>query len=412
MSSGLYTNRNVFLSCVVYISAKKRSCERSIMLLKMIILNQIVFTIRQIFANRKAVINKTVTFVILILILGSAFSNLFDPITLEEINAVYFIEDSGNGASEFMKSLLSQDSIKEYVSFKKASSYEEARKSVEDGDVEAFVFFDKSFSEKLEKDESGSVDVYLKNDSSVNAVVVKSVLDSFASGMNTAIAVYKIQGNLNGFDFSSLENAVEDKSMSASGKVPTSMAYYTVGMLLMMIFYGSEYGCEGFGEDYLGVLGNRKKLTPVNPVGLYIGKMIGLTLASVIQAIIIMAFAYLAYGVDWGPNYLMLLFIVVTFSFLATTLGAMLCILTKDIQKGEVFCIVCIIACTFLAGGFVAADFGQVGQLSPSYHAKTAFFNVMYDGNMKLALKSVGIMWAISVAFIVIGLIGTRRKRS
>lgn len=378
----------------------------------MIIINQIFFTMRQLIANRRAIITKLLTFILLILILGSAFTNLFEPTSISAVDVLYCVDDLGESGQTFIDSMLEQDTITEYIHLKKIASFDDAQKLMENSEAEAFIYFPENFSDDfVAKNADTSIQVYLREFKGVNATIIKTVLQSFVDGMNAAMAVYKIQGNLEGFNFGSTVAVIEE-SMSAKGKVPTSMSYYTVGMLLMMIFYGTEYGCEGVGEDYLGVLGERKKLTPIKQWKLYVGKMIGLTLVSVVQAIFIMLFAGIVYGVDWGSNYLMLLFVVTTFSALTTTLGAMLCMLTKDVQKGEVISIVLIIACTFLAGGFVATEFGGLERISPSYYAKTALFNVVYGSNNQLVFQCIGIMWVITALFGTISVIIAGRKRA
>lgn len=378
----------------------------------MIIINQILFTVRQVNENRRAVATKLLTYIILIFILGSAFSNLFEPVTINKFQVIYCVDDLGDSGQSFIDNMISQKSITEYIDFKKISSYDEAQILLENGDAEAFIYLKDSFSNDLETvDSESSIDVYLRDSTGVNATVVKTVMESFINSMNSAMVVYKIQGNLEGFSFGETESILE-RGLSAEGKVPSAMSYYTIGMLLMMIFYGSQYGCEGVGEDYLGVLGERKKLAPVSKWKLYTGKMVGLTLVSVIQAVIVMLFAGIVYHVEWGTDYPMLLFIVLTFSALTTTLGALLCILTKDIQKGEIICIVLIILCTFLAGGFVAADFGGLERISPSYYAKTALFNVVYGGSNQLMLQCIAVMWVTTAVMGVITVILAGRKRA
>jgi len=378
----------------------------------MTIINQILFTIRQVNENRRAVITKLLTYVLLIFLLGSAFSTLFEPVTISTFEVVYCVDDAGEGGQTFIDNMKSQKSITEYIEFRQISSYDDAQEILESGSAEAFIYFPESFSEDLKTaDSHTSVEVFMRDQSGVNATVVKTVMESFINSMNSAMAVYKMQGNLEGFGFGETESIVEE-GLSAEGKVPSSMSYYTIGMLLMMIFYGSQYGCEGVGEDYLGALGERKKLAPVKKWKLYTGKMVGLTLVSVIQAIIIILFSGVVFKVDWGTNYPMLLFVVLTFSALTTTLGALLCILTKDIQKGEIICIVLIILCTFLAGGFVAADFGGLERISPSYYAKTALFNVVYDGSNQLISQCVIIMWGITAVLGIVSVIIAGRKRA
>lgn len=385
------------------------------------IINQIYYTAKRIITDVKPVLTKLITFIVIILILGSAFSEAFKASDLDTVKIVYYSDDTGVNGEEFIHRLTEIKSIKSLVELKEISSFKDAKEMVKNDKAEAFIYIPKEFSEQVENQEdSNIVEVYQKKHSGVNAAIVQNVMDSFTNGVNTAGIVYKMTGSLDNYNFGT-DNGLQVESLSDS-KTPTAMGYYAVAMLLMLLLYGAEYGRVYIGEDYLGTLGERIKIAPINPFWQYVGKIIGLSFVSLFQGVIIVLFTKYIYHVDWGNGFtgkgflgngiFLLLFIIFTFSFLTTTFGAMLSIVTKDVIKAGSIVTFTTIAFTFLAGGFVVMDFGTLQYLSPSYYAKTAIFNLVYQGDFNIAYQNIGIMWGITIVIVLISILAAGRKRA
>ena len=197
-----------------------------------------------------------------------------------------------------------------------------------------------------------------------------------------------------------------------STKTPDAMSYYAVAMLLMFMIFGAQYGCDGVAEDYLGVIGERIRTTPIRPYQQYIGKLLGMCVASTLQGLLIVLFTGLVYDANWGSNYLMLLAIIFSMACASTAIGALVCMLTKDAARGQSVVTLIVIACTFLAGGFVKMDMGAFKYLSPNFYAQTAIFNSVYGGDMSVAYAYIGILWGFTAAASVLAVLLSRRKRA
>lgn len=373
--------------------------------------NQIYYSVKRILIDRKPIVVRLLSFAVVILILGSAFNNSFDVTTLDKVNVLYCNDDSGEFGDMFLNTMTGVSDIKTLMSLKEVPSKEEAEKLINKGKAEALVYIPKDFSDKkIENGESKTVEVFMQNTSGINAVVVENVVNSFVNEMNTAGVIYCQTGSLDSFSAESF-NSVSEEPLSHT-KSPNSMGYYAVAMLLMLILYGMDYGRVGIGEDYLGTLGNRMKLSPIRPFEQYTGKVLGLSVVTFIQGGCIILFTKFVFDVNWGNNIGMILLILFSYSVLTTVLGAMLSILTGDLQKAGSLQSIAILVFTFLAGGFVAADFGTASRLSPSYYARNAIFNVVYDGNLNLAWRNIGIIWIIVLGFAIVSIIAAGRKRA
>lgn len=374
------------------------------------ILNQIYYSAKRILVDIRSVFIKLLSFIVIILILGSAFSSSFDADTLEIVDVVLCSEDSGTNGEKVLELLDSVDAIKSLVQFQSADTRDEGMNLVDENEADALVYIPEDFSAKAEAGEQKVIEVYWKKDAGVNATVVKNVMNSFTNALNTGHVILKMTGTLDDYTYEG-ESSIESEPLTEK-TASTSMCYYAVSMLLMLILYGAEYGATGVAEDYLGTLGDRLKLSPMRSYEQYVGKVFGLSCVTFIQAIIVILFTKFVFDVNWGSNFLLLLGIVFIYSVLTTTLGAMLCIVTKDVERANSLINVAVIVFTFLAGGFVVANFGAIEKISPSYYAKTAIFNIVYGGSMDSTMACIRVMCILIVAFATISVFAARRKRA
>lgn len=372
---------------------------------------QFGYSVKRILKDTKPIITKIVTFIIVILILGSAFDKAFDSTTIDKVKIVFFNEDTGSLGNGIIELFKDNEQINSLAIVDTVDSFEAGQKLIENEQTDAFIYIPSDYSTLIEdRDEVKNLDIYLQNYTGLNAMVIQSIISATINGLNTASTVYYISGSMEKFQFDTAD-CIKEMPLSKDIQ-PTAMAYYAISMLLMMLLYGADYGRIGVGEDFLGVLGDRIKLSPMKPVVQYSGKILGLTIVTFIQGLVIILFTSVVYKVNWGNNILLLLLIVFTFSLLATIIGAMLTILTRNVDKAGSIVPLIIIGCTLLSGGFFPIDLGNIAKISPSYYAKGALFEMIYNQNLDNALNYVGIMWILIVVFSLISLAGSRRKRA
>jgi len=382
---------------------------------------QVYYTGKRVLLNPKPILVRLLTFIVIILILGTAFKNQLNITSLDKVKIAYFNQDSGQLGPMMIDSLIHSDEIKSLVEFEQVSSLDLGRDLINNEKADALLFIPEGFSKSGGTEgTSKTFEVYLSKYSGVNTTVVKNVVDSLTNYMNTGGvisamaaaggAVETMAGNSKA-DPSNAGTSLQEEPLSNS-KSATAMGYYSIAMLLMLLLRGQEYGASGMGEDYLGTLGDRIKLSPIKPYEQYLGKMIGLSLVTFLQGVIILLFTKYVYGVDWGNHFAVIILIVFVFSVLTTTLGAMLTILTRDAVKADSIANIVTLAATFIVGGFVILDFGAFALISPSYYAKSAIFNVIYNDHLALAFVNIGEMLAITLLFALISIVVSRRKRA
>lgn len=375
------------------------------------ILYQIFYSAKRVIVDIKPLSIRMISFIVLIMILGSAFSKSFDVSSLDKIKVEYFNEDKGNNGQALIDILLQEESIKSMVEFEKCNSFEDGEELVNTQKAGAFIYIPSDFTNNLEREnKNGIIEVYCKKYSGINATIIQCMMDSFKNGLNTAWAIKNMTGTVEGFRFD-VSSSLKKLPVSQPGRV-NAMDYYSMSMLLMLILYGMEYGCYGMSEDLTGALGDRTRLSPIHTYEQFVGKIIGFSLATFIEAVLLIIFTSLAFGVYWGNNVFLLLLVALVFCFLCNILGMMLISITKDLKKAAPMFVPLVFVFTFLAGGFVATEFGGMEKISPSYYAKTAILNIVNNGENSVTLRYTGIMLCITLVLTVVSIFFARRKRA
>lgn len=358
---------------------------------------------KRILLDVRPLILKLLSGIIVVLILGLAFNSKFETKTIDVGDVLYLNEDGGSEGDFVIQSLISQDDLKGMVNFKEAQALEDAKDLVNSGSVCAVLYFPCDFSEKY------TIEVYSKSYADTNGLVIKSLMDSFSNQFN-AIKI-AVQMNTNqGIEVLSTDDVIEKCSI-VNNESTTAMQYYAIAMVIMLILYGTEYGSIKIAEDFTGPLGERLKLSPINPFCQYIGKIVGLSFMVVLEAIFLILFTKIVYRVNWGNNYFWLLIIVISTSFLATAIGAMFTIITRNYAIADVLCMTVIFGCTFLSGGFIAADFGWFKYITPNYYAKNAINTLIYNGDMHIVYTNVCRLWIVIAVVTLVSVIFGRRTR-
>lgn len=125
-----------------------------------------------------------------------------------------------------------------------------------------------------------------------------------------------------------------------------------------------------------------------------------------------MLFAHFVFDVEWGENILMLLLIVFAMSAAATSIGSLICMITRNEAQANSVVSLVVIGGTFLAGGFIKMDLGELKYLSPNFYGQTAMFNTMYQGDMERSVLYVVILFGMALLLSLISVVLAGRKRA
>lgn len=370
-------------------------------------LYQMFFAIKRLMKNIPALISKVGVFVLLIFILGSVFSDTKEN-SIDEIKVAYVIEDEGELAQFMIDQMTTNDEITKYITFSAEEELELAEEMLAKGEYNALFYLAKDFSKKIQNEESADILVYMTSYADTDASVIKSILNAFLTNMNAEFAIQMIgdQGN-------EIESGHVCEKIELTKEGPNSMAYYTLAMILMMLFYGADYGNVCVAEEYFGSLGDRFSITPISNGTRFTGRMLGMAIVNFLLGLTVMIVSHFIFKVNWGDQVVLVLVILFEYSLLCTIFGAFLCTLLGNEQKTSGLIQMFALGFTIVSGGFYKGDFKGVEYLSFNHYAKTAITNVIYNsGELTSTWINSSILLGISILLGAVCVVGLKGRRS
>lgn len=375
------------------------------------ILNIAYYTFKRHMRDTKTLIMMIVLPIISILILGTALSGAYSP-QIGKTAVCYLNEDSGE-ASEKFNEFLNIKEIKDMLDIKKVTSYEEGVRLIKDRKAVSLIYIQKGYSNSIKEGKKANIIVYQSQYRNFRTSIVKNIIDSFTSGANTVEAAYKVgAGNI----VYNSESSIEEVPISIEGTIPRAIDYYSVTMLVMIIMYGSMYGCYMMAEDFLYKTHIRLKSAPVKSYENYIGKGLGTIGALILNIIVIIAVSKYVFKANWGNDIGTVFLICVILSFLSIGLGIMGYELTNDESKMSTVLSFLVPLFTFISGGYAKFSgiegtwFEKISFLSPNTLAQRAIFNTIYGGTG--TSNYIMVMVIVTAMVFLIASIGGRRKEN
>lgn len=358
-----------------------------ISIIKGIILNQI--------RKKNSTLFKIFFPVFLILVLGFTLSNDFETgrdTSLDKLDVLY-IDNGDDYSKEVLKAFKKIDSGLE-IEFKEATSIEEAKQRVR---IEKSVFL------YLNK---GIIEIYSNDKYITNSSIVYGMLKGISNGLNATLEMYNVNPQRD-FTITPIEkNEILDVKTIASTKSPSSMDYYGVAEIGLMIFYYFSMPIYYMKEERKRNIKDRILLSGISNRKYYFASFIGYSVFAFSTTTLAYLISKFILGINYGNNILILPIAALPFITLVISLGMFLSIVLKDEDRGEIIgsSVVIPILC-FLGGGYIALGddvnvlFNIVTKISPLRWFNNGLFRYIYNGD-----SSMLITWVIigSLATIIL----------
>ena len=374
-------------------------------------------TIKRNFRDRKSLLRSILMPLLMIIVLGTALDSTLKLPELDKIQVCYLNLDSGTTATEFEKFLGSEE-IKELLDVKTVASIEEGEKLVSDKKAVSLMVVPKDYSEKLKLGKDAQIQIYNTKYADFKSNMVENIVEVFNSAANAITAVAKLDSkNLSYARY----NTVEETTVSTEGKSPRVLDYYGVAMLVLAIMSSATFAADMVSEDYFENVGKRIKASPAKAHERLLGKILGCVVDIFIKGVIIIAFSKFIYKVNWGSNYGMIAFIIISAAVFSTIFGMFITMAVGSGNKASGIITILNTICTFLAGGYAMiltqdVNASRVMHLSPNFYPQTALLNVIYSNNYRVNIHFfstfgyIGMLWAFS-AVLYLGFIILERRR-
>ncbi len=370
----------------------------------LIILKEIKHSVRNFKANAMMVLFP----IVLIIILGAAFSGAFDnTINLGEVSVLYTIDEKAGGPAfetafnSFCKGLSDETGIK----FEETKDFAAGMAGIENKRYNAYFHI---------TGEPARVDMYKNERSGYSASIVENAMDSF---LDTYVTMSVIARH-NPAALSSQQNSEDMSHVRLSSldrkRQPGSTDYYAITMLTLILLYASLTGFWGIRSEIEDKTAARILCAPTANYQLLTGKVLGSIIVTILQGFVVIIFSGLVLKAYWGEDLFTVALLIISYSIMSVSMGVALAYLLKNGEAANGILNTIIPVLVFLGGGYVPlsvmdSSLSQIADLSPVKWVNTALFSVIFDGDYSKVAASIGINLGIAVLFITISAIFSRR---
>ncbi|WP_308779901.1 ABC transporter permease [uncultured Clostridium sp.] len=348
----------------------------------------------------------------LVFLIGSATSNYFDKennnVAIEDLS-IYYIDEGDEKTKEVFNTFI--DVVKgskdlENIELKEISNIDEGKKEVRVN--RAILLYLKN----------NNIEMYSNNNSSIRASIVYQIIESISDRYNAITEVYTINplkaeeiiNSNNTFNFIEEENIPYEQS-------PSSMDYYGVAEIGLMLFYFVSYPLFNLKHDKKNNIKDRIKLSGISTSKYYLASFIGFFIFSYGVSLITYILSNILFDVNYGNNLLIMPLAMIPFLIIVNALGTIIPIISSDdkvavtILQNIVIPVLC-----FLGGGYMAiygdmkGIFNIITKISPLRWFNNSIFRYIYSNDNSLLINWLTFGGITLVVTVIIIYLITRRE--
>lgn len=344
--------------------------------------------------------------ILLIVILGAAFSGVFNSTIKLNSTTVLYMADSGQYLEDGFREFSEELGRELGVTFEETGDLEKGRESVRNSGYACFIYL------------SGNPDeirIYKNDKHNFEANLIHSALKTFVDRYGAMAAIYR-------YDPAGAGRILSDASMDFTSvesldrkRQPGSLDYYAVTMLTLILMYASLVGFWAIRSEQDLKTGNRILCSPTRKYEYLTGKVLGGIVITVVQALVVIFFSKLVLKAWWGEDIATVLLIVLTLSIMAISIGTGIAYLIKNEGAASGILNIIIPILVLFGGGYTPLEnmgpgVMKLSAVSPLKWTNDAIFRVIYDNDYTLVATAVFINLAIAAAFILISAALSRKE--
>jgi ABC-2 type transport system permease protein len=343
--------------------------------------------------------------IVLIVILGAAFSGVFDKtIKLGDVNVLYTVQ-SGQYLADSFKTFSKELESGMGITFEETANVNEGMESVRNTKYSCYIQLTNNPEE---------IKIYKNERYGFNANLVQSVMNVFAERYSAIAEIYKQNPSIVGKILSDQSmDYVKTESLDKK-RQPGSLDYYAVSMLTLILMYASLTGLWGVkGEQNLKT-GSRILCSPVRKSEYLLGKVLGGILVTLVQACLVILFSKFILKAYWGTDILTIMLLVVAQSIMAISIGTGIAFLIRNDGAASGVLNTIIPMVVFFGGGYTPLEnmgpgIMKLSVVSPVRWMNDAIFRVIYNNDYSLVLTALLVNLAVAAAFIMVSAMLSRK---
>lgn len=358
------------------------------------IINIMLKEIKENLTDKKAMTMMVLFPILLMTILGFAFSGTFnDNFKLKYVIVIY--TDNGNKEiSSGFKNFI--DKGKEIgIEFKEIKNIDQGINDIKNAKYSDYIVL-----------KNDNITIYKNDRNGIDSNIVESMLSTFVDRYKAISAIAKA----NPF---ALKNITADNNYNFVNVVsldrnrqPTSKDYYSVTMLTLIILYASISGVYAIDSERTKKTGNRILMSPTKKYEILTGKLIGSSFAALIQSTIVFVFSKYVLGAYWGSNIGTIFLLIISEILFAISIGVGLGFIIKkgNAANGILSAIIPFIA--FLGGSYFPINgigskvLMQMANISPIKWTNSAIFQIIFSNDYLFVSTALMINFICAAVFV------------
>lgn len=255
--------------------------------------------------DRSAIVLGFVAPVVIAFVMSLAFRNT----ERFHVNAGLVDLDKGALASGF-RSLLAEPQLREVITTKAIATEAEARRSVDDGTVDAALVIPAGFSAAVVSGAPAAIGTLTSVDAAIAGEVAASIARGFVAQVNAerlALATtQRAGGTVDAATIAeattSLPTAVAVTERAPGGKALKGVSYYGPGMALFFVLFGVSFASRSYVTERREGLVDRMQAAPIRSFEVVLGKALGVAVLGGASLLAMGLVTTLTFGASWGPT--------------------------------------------------------------------------------------------------------------
>ncbi|AIQ61238.1 ABC transporter permease [Paenibacillus borealis] len=379
--------------------------------------NIMIHELRRLFRSRSMLLNMFLLPLVLIFLLGASLSGVvgvkegdeIEPVRVAIVNST----DGGAEASAMVTAFLEAPEVKDVIIAQKAESREAAESGLRTGKYAYAVIVPSDFDSEVQRGESAQLEFILGKNHTDN-LVAGTAFDNFLNTLNykQSAAVTLGPEALAVTPVSAETEAVVLGDLNNGGKTYTASQFYAASMLMMFLLYsGLTVTGSLFSEKENHTL-FRINSMPVKSSELFIGKMLGVGLVSILQCLAIILLSDWLFGVYWGNRPGLLLLFCLLMIIASMTLSIVFCLFSKTATSATNIINVLTVVMTFASGGMAPLPdswVNSIGAFTVNHWAQQAIIRMMLHSGLKQILPNLWVMCLICAVLLCVMTVSYRK---
>ncbi len=391
--------------------------------------------LKVLFRDKKAVILLLLMPALIMLILGTALGAVFtEDTSVKRFSIAVVNKDEGIMSGHFINTFLEGEMSEMFKTH--VVNEDKAEDMLQKKTVPSVIIIPENFSESFNN--LKDVKIVIKSDAddkvrtnivegvvgsytkavSMNCEIASAVTDSLkqfgklppnpADGVSqTTMVMGELQKKINAEVVKFIEEDREkEKSVSA-------LQYYSAAMLVMFLLLSAMSAISNMVEERENKTLFRLMGTGVTKMKLIAGKSLGLLMIGMVQALILIVFTGLVYGVDWGGQFIGTALITICTVFACSGLGMFVAAIAKTLKAANGMGTTMVQVFTALGGGmipiYVLPDFlRKLSNITPNWQAMDGYYKIMQGLGLDAVIPNCLVLSLMGTVFLGIGILKFR----